>query len=154
MTSPLSKSGPPPFSISSGKGNGDRPPEPWLTPDDERNRGGRDVRRGAMSAAGAAPVPGSGVGYSVKMREGSWWSRTWGWVALVGFALHLGGALYEATGGAPLWPSSAPASVTAWAASPLRVDSSGLFHPLVSLILTATTIAWISSLTTPGRRRW
>ena len=88
------------------------------------------------------------------MREGSWWSRTWGWVALVAFALHLGAALYEATVIAPLWTSSPPDSVSAWAASPLRVDSSGLFHPLVSLILTATTIAWISSVTTPGRRRW
>lgn len=75
-------------------------------------------------------------------------------MALVAFALHLGAALYEATVIAPLWTSSPPDSVSAWAASPLRVDSSGLFHPLVSLILTATTIAWISSLTTPGRRRW
>jgi hypothetical protein len=88
------------------------------------------------------------------MRGGSWWSRTWGLVALVAFALHLGAALYEATVIAPLWTSSPPDSVTAWASSPLRVDSSGLFHPLVSLLLTATTIAWISSLTTPGRRRW
>ncbi len=88
------------------------------------------------------------------MREGSWWSRAWGWVALVAFALHLGAALYEATVIAPLWTASPPASVSAWAASPLRVDSSGLFHPLVSLIFTATTITWISALTTRGRRRW
>ena len=59
-------------------------------------------------------------------REGSWWSRGWGVVALVAFAVYLGAAIYEAAVVAPLWSLSPPASVSAWAALKIRPDSSAL----------------------------
>jgi len=88
------------------------------------------------------------------VREGSWWSRGWGVVALVAFAVHLGAAVYEAAVIAPLWSLSPPASVSAWVALQGRPDSSTLFDPLVAVIVVATTMAWISGIAERGWRRW
>ncbi|MFN2426580.1 MAG: hypothetical protein ABR587_09070 [Candidatus Binatia bacterium] len=87
-------------------------------------------------------------------REGSWWSRGWGTIALVAFAVHLGAAVYEAAIIAPLWSLSPPQSVSAWAALQERPDSSGLFQPLVAVIVIATLMAWIFGLAERGWRRW
>jgi hypothetical protein len=91
---------------------------------------------------------------AMAQREGSWWSRGWGTVALLGFAIYLGAAVYEAAVIAPLWSAAPPASVSAWAALPIRPDSSALFQPLVAIIVVATSMAWMSGLTERGWRRW
>jgi hypothetical protein len=81
-------------------------------------------------------------------------SRLWGWVALLGFAVHLGAAVYEAALVAPLWSNAPPESVAAWAALDRRPDSSTLFLPLVALLLAATLAAWLPALRVRGLRRW
>ncbi len=87
-------------------------------------------------------------------REGSLWSRTWGGIAVLAFAVHLGAAVYEAVVIAPLWSLAPPSSVSAWMAASPRPDSSLLFHPLVAVIAVATAMAWTSGLLERGRRRW
>lgn len=87
-------------------------------------------------------------------REGSLWSRTWGGIAVLAFAVHLGAAVYEAVVVAPLWSLSPPSSVSAWIATSPRPDSSLLFHPLVAVIAVATAMAWMSGLLERGGRRW
>lgn len=88
-------------------------------------------------------------------REGSGWSRTWGAVAMLAFALHLGAALYELVVVFPLWSADLPKSAAAWAAMTSRPDSSRLFTPLVIAIVFSTAMAWISGLFTRGwRRAW
>jgi len=87
-------------------------------------------------------------------REGSWWSRGWGVIVLVAFAVYLGAAVYEAAVIAPMWSLTPPASVKAWAALDARPDSSALFQPLVAIIVVATSMAWISGISERGWRRW
>lgn len=87
-------------------------------------------------------------------REGSWWSRAWGTVAVAAFALHLGGAVYEAAVLAPVWSIDPPKSVIEWVANDLRPDSSILFHPLAVIIALSTSMAWLSGITARGWRRW
>ena len=86
--------------------------------------------------------------------EGNWWSRAWGTVAVLGFALGLGASLYEAVLVAPLWSWSPPQSVAAWVALAAKPDSAILFDPLVVLTLVAATMAWLSGIATRGWRRW
>jgi len=86
--------------------------------------------------------------------EGGWWSRAWGAVALLAFAVHLGAAVYEAAIIAPLWSLTPPQSVVAWVAVKLRPDSSVLFQPLLAVIFVATTMSWLSGVTQRGWRRW
>jgi hypothetical protein len=90
----------------------------------------------------------------VASREGNWWSRSWGAVALAAFAVHLGAAVYEAVVIAPLWSVDPPKTVTAWNALALKPDSSTLFEPLVAVLVVATSMAWMSGIGTRGWRRW
>ena len=85
--------------------------------------------------------------------EGTSWSRIWGSVALAAFALHLGGAVFEAVVFVPLWMSNLPASAAAFAANAARPDAARFFHPLAFGVFFATALAWFSSLSTRGRRR-
>jgi len=87
-------------------------------------------------------------------REGNWWSRAWGAVALAAFAAYFGAAIYEAAVVAPLWSLDPPKSVEAWKAVTVRPDSSSLFEPLAVVVVVATMMAWISGLATRGWRRW
>jgi hypothetical protein len=87
-------------------------------------------------------------------REGSLWSRAWGALAVLAFAVHLGAAVFEAAVVAPLWSLSPPASVIAWARLELRPDASQLFQTLVALIAIAAAMAWISGISVRGWRRW
>jgi hypothetical protein len=87
-------------------------------------------------------------------REGSLWSRTWGALAVLAFAVHLGACVYEAAVIAPLWSLTPPASVAAWAALKTRPDSSQLFQALAAFLAIATTMAWISGISERGWRRW
>jgi len=86
-------------------------------------------------------------------REGSGWSRTWGSVATLAFALHLGAALYELVVVFPLWSVDLPKSAAAWAAMNARPDSSRVFTPLLLAVVFSTAMAWISGLSTRGWRR-
>ena len=88
------------------------------------------------------------------VREGSWWSRAWGVVAVMAFAVHLGAAVYEAVVIAPTWSLDPPKSVIAWVALAARPDSSTLFHPLTAVIVVASVMAWLSGIATRGWRRW
>jgi hypothetical protein len=87
-------------------------------------------------------------------REGTWWSRAWGTIAVAAFAVHLGAAVYEAAVLAPLWSIDPPKSVAAWSAFTEHPDSSSLFHPLVAIIFLATVMSWLSGILTRGWRRW
>jgi hypothetical protein len=87
-------------------------------------------------------------------REGSLWSRAWGALALLAFAVHLGACVYEAAVIAPLWSLAPPVSVAAWAQLEIRPDSSQLFQTLVAIIAISTGIAWISGVSERGWRRW
>lgn len=91
---------------------------------------------------------------AVAVREGNWWSRAWGAVAVLGYVLLLGAAAYEAALVAPLWTLSPPDSVREWVASPSRPDSSALFQPLAAVTVFATAMAWMSGLLERGWRRW
>src|SRR5690348_9127427 len=88
------------------------------------------------------------------MHEGSWWSRSWGAIALVAYAIHLGATVYEDAVVAPLWFADPPASVTAWRALALHPDSADLFHALTAIIVIATTMSWLSGISARGWRRW
>jgi len=90
----------------------------------------------------------------MSMREGSWWSRSWGTLALAAFALHLGATAYEDAILAPLWLGDPPSSVTAWRDLALRPDSSNLFQALTVIILVTTAMSWMSGLSARGWRRW
>jgi hypothetical protein len=87
-------------------------------------------------------------------REGSLWSRTWGALAVLAFAVHLGAAVYEAAVIAPLWSLTPPESVAAWAKLDRRPDSSQLFHALAAMIAITAAMAWISGISERGWRRW
>jgi hypothetical protein len=87
-------------------------------------------------------------------REGSLWSRAWGALAMLAFAVHLGACVYEAAVIAPLWSLTPPASVAAWATLELRPDPSQLFQTLLALIAISTGLAWISAISERGWRRW
>ncbi len=91
---------------------------------------------------------------AVTEREGSLWSRAWGALAVLAFAVHLGAAVYEAAVVAPLWSLAPPASVAAWASLETRPDSSQLFQTLVAIVAIATSMAWISGISDRGWRRW
>src|SRR5258708_1888345 len=88
------------------------------------------------------------------MHEGSWWSRAWGAVALTAFATHFGASVYEEAVVVPLWIVDPPKSIAAWNALMLKPDSSMLFQALVAIIVIATSISWMSGITTRGWRRW
>lgn len=83
-----------------------------------------------------------------------WWSRAFGALSTLAFALLLGAAAYDAVVVAPLWLASPPASVRAWAALPTRPESSSILHPLLVALVFTSTMAWISSLLQRGSRRW
>ena len=87
-------------------------------------------------------------------REGSLWSRAWGALAVLAFAVHLGACVYEAAVIAPLWSLTPPASVAAWATLELRPDPSQLFQTLLAIIAISTGLAWISGISERGWRRW
>jgi hypothetical protein len=87
-------------------------------------------------------------------REGTWWSRAWGTIAVAAFAVHVGAAVYEAAVLAPLWSIDPPKSIGAWNALAMRPDSSSLFDPLVAIIALATAMSWLSGILTRGWRRW
>lgn len=91
---------------------------------------------------------------AVAVREGNWWSRAWGAVAVLGYALLLGAAAYEAALIAPLWSLAPPDSVREWVALSSRPDSSALFQPLVAVTVVASAMAWMSGLLERGWRRW
>lgn len=88
------------------------------------------------------------------VREGNWWSRGWGVVAVLGFALHLGAGVYDAALVAPLWSLDPPQSVRAWLTLTSKPDPAVLFDPLLAIIVVSTLMSWISGLTTRGWRRW
>jgi hypothetical protein len=87
-------------------------------------------------------------------REGSLWSRTWGALAVLAFAVHFGAAVYEAVVIAPLWSLTPPGSVAAWAKLDNRPDSSQLFHALTATIAITAAMAWVSGISERGWRRW
>ena len=87
-------------------------------------------------------------------REGSVWSRAWGALAVLAFAVHLGAAVYEAAVIAPLWSLTPPESVAAWAALKIRPDSSQLFNALTAIVAISTAMALISGISERGWRRW
>lgn len=91
---------------------------------------------------------------SSRLRQGSLLSRIWGALALVAFALALGGAVFDACVIVPLRFASPPESVVAWAAASSRPDASTLLSALAGGGWAALTIAWLPSLTAPGSRRW
>lgn len=73
---------------------------------------------------------------------------------MLGFAMHLGAALYEAMVVAPMWSASPPKSITSWAMLANRPNSAALFHPLAGVIVVAMLLAWVSGVTVRGWRRW
>jgi hypothetical protein len=87
-------------------------------------------------------------------REGSWWSRGWGTVAVLAFAIYLGASVYEAAVIAPLWTLEPPASVTAWVALKTKPDPSMLYQALTAILIVSTAMAWISGISERGWRRW
>ena len=87
-------------------------------------------------------------------REGSWWSRSWGALALAAFAVHLGATVYEDAVIAPLWAGDPPASVSAWNALAPRPDSSSMFEALAAIIVVTTAMSWMSGISVRGWRRW
>lgn len=111
-----------------------------------------------MTKSDPSPIspaaPGRVYSTAVAGREGSLWSRTWGALAVLAFAVHLGAAVYEAAVIAPLWSLTPPESVAAWAKLDRRPDSSQLFHALAATIAITTAMAWISGVSERGWRRW
>ena len=87
-------------------------------------------------------------------REGSWWSRSWGALALVAFAIHLGATVYENAVVAPMWIGDPPETVNAWRVLASRPDSTDFFQALTAVVVIATTMAWMSGLAVRGWRRW
>jgi hypothetical protein len=88
------------------------------------------------------------------MREGGLWSRAWGALALMAFAIHLGATVYEDAVVAPLWMIDPPGSVTAWNGLALRPDGTSFFQALTAIVCVTTAMAWMSGLGSRGWRRW
>lgn len=87
-------------------------------------------------------------------REGGWWSRAWGGLSLLAFAVHLGATVYEDAVVAPMWMADPPKSIAAWNALSIRPDGTSFFQSLVAIAVVSTAMAWMSGLSSRGSRRW
>ncbi|MBI5505257.1 MAG: hypothetical protein HY899_10680 [Deltaproteobacteria bacterium] len=84
----------------------------------------------------------------------SLWSRLWGAVCAGAFWIGLGAVVLDVAVIAPLWMASPPASVRAWAEVALRPEPERLLMPFAVVLALATALAWLSSLSAGGSRRW
>ncbi len=82
------------------------------------------------------------------------WSRLWGAMSAAAFWVGLGAAVLDALVIAPLWTSSPPLSVRAWADLAVRPEPERFFVPLAAFLALGTLLAWLSDLTIAGARRW
>lgn len=73
---------------------------------------------------------------------------------MLGLALYLGAAVYDAAVVAPLWVLAPPDSVRTWALLQTRPDSTFLFQSLTAVVVIASTMAWMLGITERGGRRW
>ncbi len=87
-------------------------------------------------------------------KTSSLWSRFWGGLSAAAFWIGLGAALFDAAVIAPLWTASPPASVRAWAEVALRPEPERVLTAFAVVLALATALAWLSSLSAGGSRRW